>query len=650
MGREKLNRREFVRTVGLSAAGMAVTGTLLGHPTQNDQAINLPQEPGTYYEATVPDTLDLAECSKLGINHFTSIISEDYDHEMYWRADFDKCDQWAWPGYMWFQCSPLFACQPKAMTVLARERLITGSRQNLEREAKMLEMMLSHLGDDGIFYVPPTGGRKPWLGPEEYRPYANVHGQGRMMAAMITWYQYTSDPTWKESIDRMVNGLDRLMVVHKNDYAYFPTHGWMPQEYLRSCYVKNRGWKDTSEPANEKGGEEGSLFNHQGHIPGPLANWYLLSGNEQALRLSGQLVRFLTQPTFWADWTGGEYPGVVGPEHAHWRGHFHGHINTLGAILEYAIATNDSHLMLFVRDGYEWVRQAGLARIGVVGDGQGCGLGRLIGLAIKLTDAGVGDYWEDVDLYIRNHGTEMQFTPEDVPHLQELLAKNLNPPRPPEMIADHPTGTNLGVVGATMGGFSGGALPFKTSWALCCSPWGNLGITYAWDGTLRYEKGTVRVNLLLNRASPWMDIDSYLPYTGKVVLRNKTARQAMVRMPLWLDKKFLRCRVGDQVVHPEWFGNYLLFQGLRADQVVMIEFPVAERVEQWTAPASGPDVLPLATGTPYTIKFRGNTVVELSPPLAPGSWLYQNRPEKYKSNEAPMKRITRYVAPTVLKW
>ena len=197
-----------------------------------------------------------------------------------------------------------------------------------------------------------------------------------------------------------------------------------------------------------------------------------------------------------------------------------------------------------------------------------------------------------------------------------------------------------------MGGFSTPPLPFKTGWCLCCSPWGNLGIAYAWEATLRYADGVARVNLLLNRASPWMDIDSYLPYQGKVVLRNKAAHEALARIPLWVDKKAVGCRVGQQAVHPEWFGNYLRFRGLRAGDVVTIEFPVANRVEQWTSP--GPN-LPLAPGTIYTIKFRGNTVVELSPPLAPGSWLYQNRPEKYKATAAPMKKMTRYVTPAVLK-
>ena len=183
-----------------------------------------------------------------------------------------------------------------------------------------------------------------------------------MMYAMIAWYQYTGDPVWKERIDRLVNGLDHLMVVHKDDYAYFSTQGWMDREYFRSCYIKGRDWKGTAEPENEKGGEEGSLFNHQGHIPGALANWHLLTGNKQALRLSGQLVRFLTKPKFWADWKGGEYPGVFGPEHAHWQGHWHGYINTLRAVLEYSIATHDARLKAFVRDGYEWARQPNWAR------------------------------------------------------------------------------------------------------------------------------------------------------------------------------------------------------------------------------------------------------------------------------------------------
>ena len=44
--------------------------------------INRPKEVGTYYEATAPDTLDLAERARLGLNHFTESIREELDYEM----------------------------------------------------------------------------------------------------------------------------------------------------------------------------------------------------------------------------------------------------------------------------------------------------------------------------------------------------------------------------------------------------------------------------------------------------------------------------------------------------------------------------------------------------------------------------------------
>ncbi len=654
----------WILVLGLAAGGFADESKTNPGPNSPGRPINAPAIAGAYYEAEVPDTLDLAERARLGLNHFTEIISEKNDYEMYWGVQ-KMCYGYYFPGVMKFagysgdclgynfnECNPpmmnlwwgvLQACQPKSLEAMAFLRLMSGSRQGWEREARMVEMMTSMLGDDGLWW---TGGceGKPWLGEQEWRPYANVGGQGRMMRAMIAWYQYTGDPRWKDRIDRLVDGVDRVMVAHKDDYAYFPTGGWIPHEYFRSGYVKGRGWKETEEPASEKGGEEGSLFNHQGHFSGALANWYLLSSNKQALRLSGELVRFLTKPKSWADWPGGEYPGVVGAEHAHWQGHFHGHINTLRAILEYAIATNDSRLKAFVRDGYEGTRQAGLARIGYVGDGQGCGCGRLIGLAVKLTYAGIGDYWEDVDLYIRNHGVEMQFTPEDIPYLKKL---GEGKPTPPE----DATGATKGVIEAAIGGYANHVPPYKNSWSLCCSPHGNMGLFYAWDGTLRYHNGVATVNLLLNRASPWMDVDSYLPYEGKVVLKNKAAREALVHIPLYVDKETVSCRIGNRKVSSNWFGRYLRVGDLKTGDNVTIEFPEAERVERWSAPPQEIKYgLSLPAGTVYTIRFKGNTVTEISPPLWPETWLYKDRPEKFKAGKAPLKKVTRYVSEMVLKW
>ena len=60
----------------------------------------------------------------------------------------------------------------------------------------------------------------------------------------------------------------------------------------------------------------------------------------------------------------------------------------------------------------------------------------------------------------------------------------------------------------------------------CCSGNGTQAMYYAWHSTVRFKDAVATVNLLLNRASPWMDVSSYLPYEGKVVLKNKQARRA----------------------------------------------------------------------------------------------------------------------------
>jgi hypothetical protein len=468
-------------------------------------------------------------------------------------------------------------------------------------------------------------------------PFVMVHGQGRIVRAMMTWYQYTGYPAWKDRIDRMVDGLTRI-VAYQDDYAYFPTGGYYEEEYLRSCYV-GRGWKDMAEPRDEKHGEEGSLFNHQGHIPGVLATWYRLTGNEQALSLSGKLVRFLTQPKFWADWEDQEYPGVVGAEHAHWHGHYHGHINTLRAILEYALVIDNARLKSFVRDGYEWARQKILARIGYF-DYQGCATARIIGLAIKLSDAGIGDYWEDVDQYIRNHGVEMQVLPDELGYLRSLSKGKPAPPQEPGINAED-------VLQRAVGGF--GLFLDKRWLGLCCGTHGNMGLFYAWDATVRSADATARVNLLLNRASPWLDIHSHLPYAGKVVIKNKTAQEAFVRVPLWVDRGAVRCTMDRKEVPLIWFGNYLRFSGLKPGHLVQIEFPLVETTEEWDAHALEFPGSRVGERRRHTCRFKGNTLIEMTPPLS-DSPLYASRLERFSQEHAPMRSVTRYVAPILLDW
>ena len=462
-----------------------------------------------------------------------------------------------------------------------------------------------------------------------------VHGQGDMLRAMTAWYQYTGNQAWEDTCNNLVDGIDRI-VVHKEDYAFFPVFGWHDEEYLRSCYTK-RGWKDTTEPANERFGEEGSLFNHQGHIAGALANWHMVSGNRQALRLSGELAKFLAKPKFWADFTSG--PAA---EHASFGmdGHSCGHANAIRSILEYALTSNDSRLKLFAREGYEWVRRYGLMRIGIIegaSDWQGCNLGRWTAVAVELSENGIGDYWEDVDQYIRNVGIEMQVQPEQSSRLSEFSRgkpENLDHPKhsfPDEEAPEKAVGGYFAMRGE---------IPYV--W-LCCSTHGNMGLFYAWDSTIRFSDDIARVNLLLNRASPWMDIDSYIPYDGKVVLLNKQVKEVHVRMPLYVDLAAVTCTVEGRAVKSVWLGRYLRVDGLKPGDRVEITFPLEVSTETWTY-----------RGTPFTLKMKGNTVIGMDPSLervaaAAGKYMFSNL-ERYSAEKTPMKKTTRHVSHQAILW
>ena len=93
----------------------------------------------------------------------------------------------------------------------------------------------------------------------------------------------------------------------------------------------------------------------------------------------------------------------------------------------------------------------------------------------------------------------------------------------------------------------------------------------------------------------------------------------------------------------------LRIEDLKAGDVVTIEFAVAERTEHWKC---GPE---------YSLRFKGNTLVQIDPPLETGPletappignrrWLYELRPERYRSTKAPLKKLTRFVSPLALKW
>jgi len=182
----------------------------------------------------------------------------------------------------------------------------------------------------------------------------------------------------------------------------------------------------------------------------------------------------------------------------------------------------------------------------------------------------------------------------------------------------------------------------------------------AWESIVRCVDGAAQINLLLNRASPWLDVDSYLPYEGKLVVHNKTARKLSIRIPDWVEIAAVRCLINQRPATPFQAGRYLVFEDIPKRAEITLTFPVIETVEthafgwkqsDFWQECTDPGSSWKAAKDPvrYVCRFRGNTLVDISPrDEGVGYPLYQR--ESMRGTNAPMKSVERYVAPVLPRW
>ena len=605
------------------------------------------QEPTRTYRVTVPDTLDLAERARLGVNAMTGII---VPHESYQPQQ----------GVSYYRNPPVMSGQygstvmqvgnemwGKHIEALLEMRLMSGSEQSADLDAKGIEGMVGQIEDDGLFYsdVKVIDGGK--LADAE--GYADMVSAARVMLALLVRHQQDPNGDWLAYVDRLAKGL-RDVAVFADDYAYYP------DGHVGGAISRPRsGWAEIREPLGASLHASKSWFDAScnvhftyGGVVRALCLWYECCGDEASLDLAGKLVNFMLLPRMWEPEA--EPRAVVSHQHGHFEGHMHATLWGFWGLLEFARVTNDERIKGIVRDGYEYMRTFGISRIGLFGEG--CTVGDMTNLAIKLTEAGVGDYWEDVDQYVRNHLTELQLLDADLLQrvAEESGEQQVMPWEDPERVlertigslcddATHPTVATPGTM-------------------LCCAYNGLIAYYQAWRTTVEHANGVAQVNLLLNRASPWLDIDSHLPYEGKVIIRNKSVEKLCVRIPRWADASAVRVRVGDEAVDPWWLGRYAVIGGLAIDDVVTVEFPMVESTEtyavgwqgvkmpgwtEWSWPSGWE---PPEEYTEFVCRFRGNTLVDISPrEEGLGYPLYLR--DHMKAGSAPMKEVERYVSNTV---
>lgn len=654
------------------------------------------------YTAQVPDTLDLVQRAHFAINGLTGQIVKvaEGDYELFWKAGYAPPEVGIHMG-QWTDVSP------RGLESLCGLRVITGSTYNIELEEHLLQAMLSRIGQDGLLYNAPFRIEAPWrfggIGRgkmTEPREYGQVHGSALLLNALIYRYQRDGEQVLLEKAQALARGLVRIAIT-RDDYAYYPaTHRSVPTEFT---FFKESGWADTREAKNEFDGAEGAITGYIGMVVLPLCEYVKLTGDPDVFKTVTRLVRYMMKPRFWAGsqtpWSDrakklvshGSHGGAVRRPAGMFQAHLAATAYALNALAIYGEISHDPIVKEFTRQAYEHYRSYSLAPIGCWGENIANTIPIMI--AIKLSDSGVGDYWEDVDRYVRNTMVEDQFI--DADRLKAICRERGLPLENTYDIARSSAKTlgwtedEIQKIPPNLQTFTIERLLGLTRHDSSIDSYGTLDPTQnstqvssyhepyycAWEGITRYQDGVAHINLLLNRASAWLDLDSYLPYEGKVIIHNKTCQTLAIRIPGWVNKTRLSCRIINQENTSDaqgqpapyyWTGNYITLQNLNNVQKIIIEFPMAEYTETYYILGQGfPDLdrgkwfeekekLPR-----YVANFKGNTCIQLDFPNRrafknPQQEGLKNYPvyqrDYYRANQAPMKTTTRYISANIIKW
>ena len=604
-------------------------GDPIGYIRQEIPEFEVPAYEGERYEALVPDTFDLQERAALGVNVLTSATDPQADYEIYFGVRFN-----ANPPFMRHEYSDI--CQMKFMEALPLLRIVSGSDLNAHVGRRWMEVALHQQGPDGLAYLPRKG--RPWalIRSDEHtqmRTKADTDQDivpaygGRLLSAMMLYHRRDRGAVWKQAAEQLVDGLVEL-AVDRGQYVY----------YAPSPLFAVKGNMD------DHGRVHPGLGAHVAFITLGLVHVCRETGYEPALRLAEKLIHYTLEEIDFFDEDASFRPGV--PLIHPGRSHFHMHTYALLSMLEYARVTGDASLLEFVRKGYEYGKAHGDVLVGYFPENidaeqfwtsELCEVADMIALGLKLTEAGMGDYWDDVDRWVRNMFAEGQLTPARADWLKRQARPASH--RAPLSVTDlmYQYQTTERVVERNVGAF---ANPNPNDWghwiSHCCTGNGTRAIYYIWEHMLTHGDNKLRVNLLLNRASPWADIDSHIPYVGQVDVRIKRPVDLSLRIPEWTTPEEVRVQVSGEDRRVGWEGRYAQVGEVKPGDVVTMTFPIAERTDTvWIEKDR------------YALVRKGNDVVAIDPP---GQYcpLYQR--EHYRENGTRWRKVERFVSRERIHW
>jgi len=546
-----------------------------------------------------PLTLDLVARAELSLNYLGRMVDLRRECEPYSLVYLQRDPPAALHDSRDFALTGLYL----DAFILARQ--MTDSDAHREIECRLRGLLLSLPNkEDGLYWRPET----PWSEHE-----VNILDHAAILTGLVTWYLESRDPEVADRIEGILQALWRLSA-QADDFCYFPSDRYRAD-----------GW-DLSRPRLGTW-----LAEDSSHVAGQLilsiVRYYEETGSEAALRLVRGLANFLLHHSGAFEKGGG------------WYGHFHYRVATIAGLMRYAKVSDDLDLFSWCRRMYDYAVTQG-TRFGwfpeLLAQHSGdtsrtcetCAIVEMIHGAVLLAESGEAQYWDLVERYVRNHLTEAQL--REIDWVKAIRRAE-----------DTDRSTFEEVPERALGGFASWSLPndfigpkhypdrlldrcselSDATMMSCCGATGLRGLYHAWSHAVVKEKEVVRVNLTINRSTPWVEVIDSQPYEGRVDILIYDAPTLLLRVPERVRALPVRLTVDGVQTHQHWEGSYLKLTGLRRWQIVSLQYPLRETTERVRV-----------GGREYRVRWKGDTVVGISP-VGKVYPLYQR--SKMRSRHAP---------------
>jgi DUF1680 family protein len=479
-------------------------------------------------------------------------------------------------------------------------REISGSQADKDIEAGFHKRLLSYVQDDGTVLSHPGCYNENDISKAYTKKDYVIHiwGATKILHALAEDYRRTRNEASRETAKKIMQRLKRLAVYQGKDRCYLPCGmGAMRQD---GSVVPNF-WNQ-----------------HPAPIVEPLVNYYLATGDKEALDFAkayaeGMMARI--QPGSLRFGTDGHFDKPLG--------HSHATMHALWGVAHLGVVTGESKYVDFAKRSWDWMlgRGTGTGWFPAMPDNcnETCCVSDMISNAAMIARGGHPEYFDYVERYLRNYISNLQFivTPEFEAYYRKINDK---------AGADH-VRQGIEELKKFQGGIVGGSglndyenelLGGVSGFEMfgCCAPEGMRAIYTTWTNVIgklpesKLGPAGVYVNLSFSRESPWGQVVSYFPESGRLTVKAAVKDRFFLRPPHWAPRERVMAFVGTQAVPVKWSGSYVRFDDVAPGQELTITYPLI---------GFSHNVEGLWQGFPQLrLKFEwlGNMVIHADPPAA----------------------------------